>query len=211
MRMTNDEAQLASVGATAITPFEEIPDSAVVLENNRIVFVGPRGSLPTTATTESIDLSGKFIAPGFIDIHIHGGAGSDFMDATRADFETVCRYHARGGTTSLLATTATAPLPEILAALRTVREVQQNPVSGAQVLGAHIEGPYLSMAKRAATSKSSCVIRKRQSGNSCWSLRKRSSISLWHRRFLVPLNSCVTGRGVGSTFPVATRIQPTVR
>jgi N-acetylglucosamine-6-phosphate deacetylase len=105
-------------------------------------------SLPTNATTETIDLSGKFIAPGFIDIHIHGGAGSDFMDATRADFETVCRYHAGGGTTSLLATTATAPLPEILAALRTVREVQRNPVSGAQVLGAHIEGPYLSMAKR---------------------------------------------------------------
>jgi len=146
--MTNDEAQLAFVGATAITPFEEIPDSAVVLEGSQIVFVGPQRSLRANPTAKTVDLSGKFIAPGFIDIHIHGGAGSDFMDATHADFETVCRYHANGGTTSLLATTATAPLPEILAALRTVREVQQNPVSGAQVLGAHIEGPYLSMAKR---------------------------------------------------------------
>src|SRR4026209_1727389 len=75
--------QLAFVGATAITPFEEIPDSAAVLAGNRMVVVGPRRSLPTNPTTETIDVSGKFIAPGFIDIHIHGGAGSDFMDATR--------------------------------------------------------------------------------------------------------------------------------
>ncbi|MCI0418617.1 MAG: N-acetylglucosamine-6-phosphate deacetylase [Acidobacteria bacterium] len=140
--------QLNFVGGTAITPFEEIPDSTVVLEGNRIVFVGPRGSWPASEAAETTDISGKFITPGFIDIHIHGGAGSDFMDATREDFETVCRYHAAGGTTSLLATTATAPLAEIVAALRIVREVQQDPVAGAQVLGAHIEGPYLSMAKR---------------------------------------------------------------
>ena len=139
---------LTFVGATAITPFEEIPDSAVVIEQGRILFVGARRSAPTSPTAQTIDISGKFISPGFIDIHIHGGAGSDFMDATRADFETVCRYHAGGGTTSLLATTATAPLSEILAALRAVREVQDNPVAGARVLGAHIEGPYLSMAKR---------------------------------------------------------------
>src|SRR5262245_44521025 len=140
--------QLAFIGATAITPFEEIADSAVVLDSDQIRFVGPRRSAAISPNARTIDISGKFIAPGFIDIHIHGGAGSDFMDATRADFETVCRYHAGGGTTSLLATTATAPLPEILAALRTVREVRENPVSGARVLGTHIEGPYLAMAKR---------------------------------------------------------------
>src|SRR5262249_19244098 len=125
---------LAFVGGTAITPFEEIPDSAVILQGNQIVFVGPQKSASTSPTAQIIDISGKFIAPGFIDIHIHGGAGSDFMDATRADFETVCRYHAGGGTTSLLATTATAPLAEILAALRVVREVQDNPVAGARIV-----------------------------------------------------------------------------
>jgi N-acetylglucosamine-6-phosphate deacetylase len=139
---------ISFVGATAITPFEEIPDSAVVLQGSRIVFVGPRRALPAGQAGPIVDISGKFITPGFIDIHIHGGAGSDFMDATRDGFEAVCRYHASGGTTSLLATTATAPLPEILDALRIVREVQRKPVSGAQVLGAHLEGPYLSMAKR---------------------------------------------------------------
>lgn len=140
--------QLAFVGGTAITPFEEIPDAAVVLEGNHIAFVGPRRLHPGSQAVETIDISGKFIAPGFIDIHIHGGAGSDFMDATKEDFETVCKYHASGGTTALLATTATAPLEEILAALQTVRDVQKHPVAGARVLGAHIEGPYLSMARR---------------------------------------------------------------
>lgn len=136
-------------GGTAITPFEEIPDSVVAIEGERIVFVGPHRLYSNRGPdTEFIDITGKFIVPGFIDIHIHGGAGSDFMDATRQDFETVCRYHASGGTTALLATTATAPLEEILSALSVVREVSQTPVPGARVLGAHIEGPYLSMARR---------------------------------------------------------------
>ncbi len=139
---------LAFVGGTAITPFEEIPDSVVVLEGKRIAFVGSRHRYQGSHADENINISGKYIAPGFIDIHIHGGAGSDFMDATREDFEKVCRYHATGGTTALLATTATAPLHEIRAALQTVREVRKHPVAGAQVLGAHIEGPYLSMIRR---------------------------------------------------------------
>ena len=140
--------RLAFVGGTAITPFEEIPNSVVVLDQDRIEFVGPHQHYRADPELEIVNIHGKYIVPGFIDIHIHGGAGSDFMDATRGDFETICRFHSRGGTTALLATTATAPLEEIQAALRMVREVQKNPVAGAQVLGAHIEGPYLSMARR---------------------------------------------------------------
>jgi N-acetylglucosamine-6-phosphate deacetylase len=140
--------RLAFVGATAITPFEEISNSVVVLDQGRIEFVGPSQRYRADPELEIVDIHGKYITPGFIDIHIHGGAGSDFMDATREDFETICRYHAQGGTTALLATTATAPLEEIQSALRVVRDVQKHPVRGAQVLGAHIEGPYLSMARR---------------------------------------------------------------
>jgi len=139
--------RLALVGATAITPFEEIPNSAVILNKGRVEFVGPQQQLRTD-DLEVLDIRGKYITPGFIDVHVHGGAGSDFMDATRQDFETVCRFHSRGGTTSLLATTATAPLEEIQSALKVVREVHQHPVAGAQVLGAHLEGPYLSVARR---------------------------------------------------------------
>ena len=125
--------RLAFVGGTAITPFEEIPNSVVVLDQGRIEFVGPYQHYRADPELETVNITGKYITPGFIDIHIHGGAGSDFMDATRADFETICRYHARGGTTALLATTATAPIEEIQSALRVVREVQEHPVAGARV------------------------------------------------------------------------------
>jgi len=120
----------------------------VVLDQGHIEFVGPYQHYRADPELETVNITGKYITPGFIDIHIHGGAGSDFMDATREDFETICRYHARGGTTALLATTATATIEEIQSALRVVREVQMLPVAGARVLGAHIEGPYLSMARR---------------------------------------------------------------
>src|SRR5215831_10349333 len=139
--------RLALVGATAITPFEEILNSTVILDQGRVEFVGPHQRYRTD-DLEILDIRGKYITPGFIDVHVHGGAGSDFMDATRRDFETVCRFHSRGGTTSLLATTATAPLEEIQSALKMVREVRQHPVTGARVLGAHLEGPYLTMARR---------------------------------------------------------------
>jgi len=136
------------IGGVAITPFEEIPDAVVEIEGGKFTFVGPRRLYPERQGSQTVDTSGKFIVPGFIDIHIHGGAGSDFMDGTVADFETICQFHAGGGTTSLLATTATAPLPEILNALRIVREMKYRRNTGAQVLGAHIEGPYLSMVRR---------------------------------------------------------------
>src|SRR3982074_965744 len=90
-----------------------LPDGMVVSDPGRIVYVGPRhyDSIPPGATR--FDAKGAYISPGFVDIHIHGGAGSDFMDATIDDIETVFRYHARNGTTSLCPTTATAPLDEI--------------------------------------------------------------------------------------------------
>src|SRR6202030_2944254 len=88
------------------------------------------------------------VAPGFVDIHIHGGAGSDFMDATAADIETVFRYHAGHGTTSLCPTTATAPLNEVLAALEALERYRNGPQLFGRALGAHIEGPYLAMTKR---------------------------------------------------------------
>src|SRR5438128_8427150 len=118
---------LAFVGATAITPFEEIVNSAVVFDQDQIIYVGPCQRYPIDEKVETVNIQGKFITPGFIDMHIHGGAGSDFMDATRQDFETICRYHAQGGTTALLATTATAPLDDIKSTLQRVREVQKDP------------------------------------------------------------------------------------
>ncbi len=132
--------------ANVITDSGVIADGMVVVRDGRIDSVGSGLEIPPAA--EIIDAGGRFLAPGFVDIHIHGGAGSDFMDATATDIETVFRYHAAHGTTSLCPTTATAPLAEILNALEALERYRSGPQQFGRALGAHIEGPYLAMTKR---------------------------------------------------------------
>ena len=69
------------------------------------------------SAAEAIDLEGNYLAPGFIDLHIHGAVGRDTMEATPEAFQAICDYHASGGTTSLLLTTVTAPMAEIIKVL----------------------------------------------------------------------------------------------
>ena len=100
---------------------------------------------PTAAA--AIDLSGNYLAPGFIDLHIHGALGRDTMEASPEAFRTICDYHASGGTTSLLLTTVSAPIAEIVAVLQTVRAS-----AGAikQIAGVHVEGPFIARARAGA-------------------------------------------------------------
>jgi len=128
-----------------ITDSGIIENGAVAVRDGRIEWVG-QGEAPPDA--ERIDARGMYISPGFIDIHVHGGAGSDFMDATREDVERVFRFHAMNGTTSMCPTTATASLPEILSCLDAINAYRNGPQTFGRALGAHIEGPYLSMSKR---------------------------------------------------------------
>ncbi|MGH9720084.1 MAG: N-acetylglucosamine-6-phosphate deacetylase [Bryobacteraceae bacterium] len=120
----------------------------LVANNGRIEYAGRFDAAQAPPEAERIDARGLYIAPGFVDIHIHGGAGSDFMDATGAEVEAVFRFHAAHGTTSLCPTTATAPLGEILAALEAIEQYRAAGHAFGRALGAHIEGPYLSMTKR---------------------------------------------------------------
>lgn len=100
---------------------------------------------------ETINLNGSFLAPGFIDLHIHGAVHRDTMEATSEAFEAICRHHARGGTTSLALTTITATSENILRVLRTADEYRRRPnTAGAQLLGVHVEGPYFSKEKPGA-------------------------------------------------------------
>ena len=132
--------------ADVITDSGVIADGMVLVRGDRIDYAGPMCEVPAGA--EIIDAGGLFLAPGFVDIHVHGGAGSDFMDAAGADIETVFRYHAAHGTTSLCPTTATAPLAETLSALEALERYRRGPQRFGRALGAHIEGPYLAMTKR---------------------------------------------------------------
>jgi len=117
-----------------------------------------RGTLAFESRITAIeggDVSGptdgeSIVLPGFIDLHVHGGGGADVMNGDRA-IETTARTHARHGTTSLLATTMTAPRRDIEHALVDIgRVIKNHPVGCARVLGVHLEGPFINPNKLGA-------------------------------------------------------------
>jgi len=137
----------------------------VVVENGKIAAITERGharakeadgSPPGSPRSRSarlrcsvpagfvLDLHGNYLAPGFIDLHVHGALGRDAMEASAEGFQAVCDYHASGGTTSLLLATATAPLDSIADVLSAIRECC---CSIKQIAGVHVEGPFISKAK----------------------------------------------------------------
>jgi N-acetylglucosamine-6-phosphate deacetylase len=117
-----------------------IDRGAVVLEGDQIAAIIEGAEWPTA--DRSIDLGGDYLAPGFIDLHVHGGGGADFMDGTLDAFRTACQAHARHGTTSLLATTTVARHEQHLAFFEACRQAMRQGTGGARVLGAHLYGPY---------------------------------------------------------------------
>ena len=106
---------------------------------------------------ELVDLAGNYLAPGFIDLHVHGALGRDSMEASAEAFRAICDFHAEGGTTSLLLTTATAPLETLGGVLRAVRDcIGRRALAAASrlcsrptgaIAGVHVEGPFISKTK----------------------------------------------------------------
>src|SRR6516165_1119930 len=117
----------------------------VVVEHGKIAAI-PKRSL-AHRKQEVIDLNGNYLAPGFIDVHVHGALDRDTMEASAEAFRAVCDFHASGGTTSLLLTTATAPVDAIIKVLEAIRDCR--PAISA-VAGVHVEGPFISKAKAGA-------------------------------------------------------------
>lgn len=98
-----------------------------------------------------------YLLPGFIDLHVHGGGGKDTMEANDA-VQVIARTHAKHGTTSLLATTMTAPIQDIELALQAIGKASQQRMPGAaRILGAHLEGPYINSGKLGAQPDYTCA------------------------------------------------------
>ncbi|HVW16017.1 MAG TPA: N-acetylglucosamine-6-phosphate deacetylase [Mucilaginibacter sp.] len=99
---------------------------------------------------EAIDAKGRYISPGFIDIHVHGGGGHDFMDNAIGAFLGIAELHARHGTTAMLPTTLSCEKADLLETLRIYEEADKQNTFGSQFIGIHIEGPYFAMSQRGA-------------------------------------------------------------
>ena len=138
--------------ARLFTPTEVIPDPILVVEDGVIQTISTRSLMEVPAGVKRIDLGNLILAPGYIDIHVHGGAGHDLMQddpSGRVAFE---KAMARHGVTSYVATTVTAPMDRILGALDRLGNVisaeeAEHAHVGSRPLAIHLEGPFISPAK----------------------------------------------------------------
>lgn len=131
--------------ARLIFPDEIREGIDVVVADGKIAAINARSS--TDRRDEVIDLNGNYLAPGFIDLHVHGAVGRDTMEASADAFKAICDFHATGGTTSLLLTTVTAPLDQIVKVLEGSRKIRST-ISA--IAGIHVEGPFISKRKAGA-------------------------------------------------------------
>lgn len=119
-------------------------DGALLVGGEMIAEVdGAESVLACHPTAEVRHFPDCYLAPGYVDLHVHGGQGADFMDGTQEAFATVLRAHLRHGTTSIVPTTTAARHDQILAMLTTCEALVAHPLAdGPRVLGAHLYGPY---------------------------------------------------------------------
>jgi len=148
------QSSLLLHGMRIVNPDKVLECGWMYIHENRISQMGagePPLDLATSDTVAKVDATGQWVTPGFIDIHVHGGNGSDVMDGQATAVENIARFHCTHGTTGFLPTTLTAPVESLrksLASVRQVLDVQSaGEITGACVLGAHLEGPFISPHK----------------------------------------------------------------
>ena len=125
-----------------------IKNGSVLVDDGKIVEVGS-SSIDAPKAVE-LDAQGKYISPGFIDIHVHGGGGHDFMDNTVEAFLGVAQLHVKHGTTAMLPTTLSCEKTDLLKTLHIYEQANKLNKEGSQFIGIHIEGPYFAMDQRGA-------------------------------------------------------------
>jgi N-acetylglucosamine-6-phosphate deacetylase len=138
----------ALINGRIVLPDEVLAGQVVLVEDGAIA--GVCSSDEVGSDVERLDVGGRLITPGLIDIHTHGALGHTFNEPTAEAFGVIAREQARRGVTSILATTATAPISDLVASLAFGRMWMDGPQAGAQILGMHVEGPYFSLAQAGA-------------------------------------------------------------
>ena len=136
----------AIINAKIVTS-KEILSGYTLIFNRKIISIDR--DLPSYTDIEIIDAKGAYLSAGFIDIHIHGSNGADVMDATPNSLETISKSIIKTGVTSFLATTMTMSKDKIIDALVNIKK-HKDSVTGAKILGVHLEGPFINPTKAGA-------------------------------------------------------------
>ena len=144
--------RLALTNGRVVFPDRISTDRALIIEAGRIAGLAHPADLDTDI--EVIDVAGRWITPGLIDIHTHGAVGHTFNEPDRVAWTAITRENLRRGTTGLLATFA--PTPDLTDGLAFCREWMRADHAGTQVLGAYLESPYVNVAQKGALD-ASCV------------------------------------------------------
>jgi N-acetylglucosamine-6-phosphate deacetylase len=136
----------------AFTPSNELSDVGILFRDGVIESVGPRSAVTLPAGAQEIIATDKIAAPGFIDVHIHGAGGHDVMEGTEEALSAISSTVSSHGTTAFVATTVTADPNAICKSsediARYIAEQHGKSRPGAEILGIHFEGPFISPARR---------------------------------------------------------------
>lgn len=135
----------AIVNGKIIMP-DKVLENKVLVFNKQIVEISDE----VPANHEMIDARGNYVAPGLIDVHVHGSCGADTMDQSVEAIQTISEGIVKNGVTSFLPTTMTMSPEDIYGALKVVRECMSKEFDGAKVMGAHMEGPFINAIYKGA-------------------------------------------------------------
>ncbi|WP_369380921.1 N-acetylglucosamine-6-phosphate deacetylase [Lysinibacillus fusiformis] len=144
------------INANIVMENKIITNGFLEMSKGKITVIDQMANCPSFALRENVvDCQQKgYIIPGMIDIHIHGAVGHDFMDANYIYYSKIAQYLASEGVTAFLATTMTGPMSEIEAAVEALAYYYKNqPTAAPEMLGIHLEGPFISQAKKGAQSE----------------------------------------------------------
>jgi N-acetylglucosamine-6-phosphate deacetylase len=136
------------INGQLVLPDRLLAGQALYVAGDKLAAIGAQDDMPGDVTR--LDVGGRLITPGLVDLHIHGAQGATFNEPSEAAFGCVLAAAAAAGVTSVLATTATAPLEQLEACLATAARWMQRPGRGANLLGVHVEGPYFAASQAGA-------------------------------------------------------------